>query len=104
METRETSKYFRESRKDEKQNLRRFIKIEEESNEIETKRVKIEQEPLSKPAWYPNNWQSLLKNIKCMRSDRTAVVDSQGCERTADPKETAPVKIYRFFGKEINLS
>jgi len=45
--------------------------------------------------WRPNNWELLYSNIKMMRADRTAIVDSQGCERTADPHATPKVIRYQ---------
>jgi len=45
--------------------------------------------------WRPNNWEMLYSNIKMMRADRTAIVDSQGCERTADPHATPQVIRYQ---------
>ena len=98
MENEEKSKYFTRSNKDHYKSLpirRKHIKIEEDSNQTEEKKMKIdlEQDPATlKPVWYPNNWQTLLENIKSMRSDKSAVVDSQGCERTADPEEIPSVK------------
>ena len=40
----------------------------------------------------PSNWELMLNNIKEMRKERNAVVDSQGCERTADDWESPEVK------------
>lgn len=95
MENRVKSKYFAGSNKDGYQTCRKHIKIEEESNETEEKKVKLEEDPKTlKFVWYPNNWQILLENIKSMRSDRSAVVDTQGCERTADTKETPSVMFF----------
>ena len=95
MENEAKSKYFTRSNKDENQSIpirRKHIKIEEDSNEAEEKKIKLEEDPATlKPVWYPNNWQTLLENIKIMRSDKSAVVDSQGCERTADPEEIPSV-------------
>lgn len=54
---------------------------DEERKEKDNKRV----------CWFPNNWKLQLENIKEMRKDRTAVVDSQGCERTADMNEKPEV-------------
>ena len=44
-------------------------------------------------SWEPENWKNLLKNIKIMRQEEDAPVDSQGCERTADPDEIPEVNI-----------
>ena len=96
MEQTVTSKYFTRSSSNANHLRRRFLKIEENTNQIYSKKIKVEQTTSAleqKPTWYPENWELLLKNIKDMRGDRTAVVDSQGCERTADPKETPRVRI-----------
>ena len=49
--------------------------------------------------WEPKNWKQLLDNIKEMRRDKTAVVDSQGCERTADVKEKPEVPVLQTILK-----
>ena len=113
-----TSQYFRNSSKVQTGNgvdnirklRRRHVEVKyEEPIEKKTKikKVKNKKEPFEenedkvsiieneeKTKWVPQNWQQLLNNIKEMRSDKTAVVDSQGCERTADPNETQEVCIY----------
>ena len=51
---------------------------------------KLKQELCDLPAvnetasWYPNNWEDLYLNIRKMREDRTAPVDSMGCDRCND--------------------
>ena len=45
--------------------------------------------PVSLPP--PPNWEEIFENIKKMRSGRTAVVDTMGCERTADLKQEPKV-------------
>ena len=101
MENEVKSKYFTRSNKEEYQFCRKHIKIEEESKEIEEKKIRLEEDATIKPLWQPENWQTVLENIKSMRSDKSAVVDAQGCERTADPKEIPSVKFYwcRFKSK-----
>ncbi|CAG0889399.1 unnamed protein product [Darwinula stevensoni] len=47
-----------------------------------------------KEKWEPENWQEVLDNIREMRKDRTAPVDTMGCEKCGD--ETAEPKVYRF--------
>ena len=54
--------------------------------------TRIKKEKLDE-SWEPENWKKLLKNIKIMRQEEDAPVDSQGCERTADPDETPEVNI-----------
>jgi len=45
--------------------------------------------------WYPDYWRLQLNNIQAMREDRSAVVDSQGCERTADKNETPEIQRFQ---------
>ena len=53
---------------------------------------KVKKEKLQEAdKWEPENWRELLQNIKSMRQDEDAPVDSQGCERTADETESAEV-------------
>ena len=63
------------------------------SGEVESTVIKQEYDISSEEHWQPDNWKILLDNIKEMRKGRTAVVDSQGCERTADPKEKPEVNL-----------
>ena len=56
-------------------------------------KVKKEKSEKNVSNWEPENWKELLQNIKAMRKDESAPVDSQGCERTADETETAEVKL-----------
>jgi len=44
-------------------------------------RVKIEYDKLKPPA----NWEEMYDNIVTMRADRTAPVDTMGCERSHEP-------------------
>jgi len=44
--------------------------------------------------WEPPNWETVYENILEMRSDRTAPVDTMGCERVHD--ENAPPAVRRF--------
>lgn len=107
--TESTSKYFSKSYKTRRQSNRTAkrkyqssepvkIRYEETKSEekINIKKIKNEQqshnnEDDGKACWFPKNWKELLENIKEMRKDRTAVVDSQGCERTADMNEPPEV-------------
>ena len=43
----------------------------------------------------PANWREVYANIVEMRADRSAPVDTMGCERTFD--KNAPPKVYRPF-------
>ena len=60
-----------------------------EVQDIEVKKEKSEEKVSN---WEPENWKELLQNIKAMRKDESAPVDSQGCERTADETETPEVR------------
>ena len=57
----------------------------------QTRKVKKEKPEDCETKWEPQNWKELLRNIKIMRQDENAPVDSQGCERTADETETPEV-------------
>lgn len=48
----------------------------------------------AKSVWSPPNWEQAYGNILEMRSDRTAPVDSMGCERSHD--EAASPAVRRF--------
>lgn len=52
------------------------------SKKVKRENVKVEP---------PENWVQMLENIKVMRSDKTAAVDTMGCERTADLKQEPQV-------------
>ena len=43
----------------------------------------------------PANWREVYANIVEMRADKSAPVDTMGCERTFD--KNAPPKVYRPF-------
>eukprot|EP00112_Aurelia_sp_Birch-Aquarium-sp1_P005925 Seg1666.17 transcript_id=Seg1666.17/GoldUCD/mRNA.D3Y31 product="Endonuclease III-like protein 1" protein_id=Seg1666.17/GoldUCD/D3Y31 len=60
-------------------------------NNTRIKKEKIDE------SWEPENWKKLLKNIKIMRQEEDAPVDSQGCERTADPDETPETIRYHIL-------
>lgn len=57
-----------------------------------TGKLKKEKSDGPDVAWKPQNWVEMLRNIKVMRQDENAPVDSQGCERTADDTETQEAK------------
>ena len=50
----------------------------------------------TKGVWEPANWREQLANIREMRRDRDAPVDSQGCERTADMKASPEVMFLKL--------
>jgi len=101
----EKSKYFvkRETRNSSKitarskpRSSKQKIQIKyEDTSIIEAKKVKVEIN--ESDTWYPDNWETVLKNIKEMRRERTAVVDLQGCERTADKNETVEVSCSTIY-------
>lgn len=47
--------------------------------------------------WTPKDWKQLLNNIREMRQDRSATVDHQGCERTADLSAPPAVQRYQIL-------
>lgn len=65
----------------------------EANDEKETMKTEVQLK------WEPKNWRQLLDNIKEMRRDKTAVVDLQGCERTADIKEKPEVPVLQTILK-----
>jgi len=65
-----------------------------EVQDIEVKKEKSEEKVSN---WEPENWKELLQNIKAMRKDESAPVDSQGCERTADETETPETIRYQVL-------
>lgn len=42
--------------------------------------------------WEPPNWQQVWENIVEMRKERSAPVDSMGCDRISDEKAPPQVK------------
>lgn len=47
------------------------------------------------PNWSPSNWEQVYENIREMRADKTAPVDSMGCERAHDAKASPAVQRYQ---------
>lgn len=45
--------------------------------------------------WQPENWKTILNNIRKMRSDEDAPVDHMGCEQCVDEKEPPEVSVPR---------
>ena len=68
--------------------------VKRKGKSIHTNKVKREKSEEDATKWEPENWRELLQNIKAMREDENAPVDSQGCERTADETETPEVMNY----------
>lgn len=74
---------------------RKHVKIEYETgdkskekgkkraSDDQTKRKKAKPNDVNSD-WIPERWKDQLNNIKTMRKDKDAPVDSMGCERTAD--------------------
>jgi hypothetical protein len=48
-------------------------------------------EDIHKSLWKPDNWETVLENIRLMRKNRDAPVDSMGAEKCAD--QDAPPKV-----------
>ncbi|XP_068631721.1 endonuclease III-like protein 1 isoform X1 [Battus philenor] len=65
-----------------------IIKIEYETEEKPL--IKMEPEGL----WEPPHWKEFLENLRAMRSNNDAPVDSMGCHMTMD--ENAPPKVIRY--------
>lgn len=45
--------------------------------------------------WMPQNWELMLENIRKMRSNETAPVDSMGCHKCSDPNADPKVARYQ---------
>jgi len=39
---------------------------------------------VKKPKWFPTDWRNTLRYIRMMRAEKTAPVDTMGCERTME--------------------
>ena len=48
-------------------------------------------EDIHKSLWKPDNWETVLENVRLMRRNRDAPVDSMGAEKCAD--QDAPPKV-----------
>ena len=51
----------------------------------------VKQE-INEGGWSPPNWEALYANIQKMRENRTAPVDSMGCERAHDKNASPAVQ------------
>lgn len=72
------------------------IKIEE--HEIKNENVKQSTDPKNvgdEKRWMPPNWETVLENIKEMRKQETAPVDTMGCHKCADPNASPIVSRYQ---------
>jgi hypothetical protein len=49
----------------------------------------------------PVNWREVYANIMEMRSDKTAAVDSMGCQNAQDAAEPEPVSTRKKFKIEL---
>ncbi|XP_017879405.1 endonuclease III-like protein 1 [Ceratina calcarata] len=45
--------------------------------------------------WMPQNWEVMLENIRKMRSNETAPVDSMGCHKCSDPNADPRISRYQ---------
>lgn len=60
------------------------------------KHIKPEFESQDEPtSWCPENWRQVYDNICEMRADRTAPVDSMGCERAHDKNASPAIQRYQ---------
>lgn len=77
------------------------VTIKKEPKKRKSGGVKVKSEPASEilpktkvksledykqSKWMPNNWEETLENMRTMRSDRAAPVDTMGCHKCADPE------------------
>lgn len=76
-------------------------KVEENNNEEEQSDTSTQPGTIntdsvtnSTESWEPKNWKEILENIRKMRVNEDAPVDSVGCERSYD--ENASPKLMRF--------
>jgi len=51
----------------------------------------------NEPDSFPDNWEQVYDNIRQMRSERTAPVDTMGCERSFDMSAAPPVQRYQIL-------
>lgn len=50
-----------------------------------------------KTKFTPNNWEVVLQNIREMRKQHPAPVDTMGCEKCADSQANAPTQRYQIL-------
>jgi hypothetical protein len=63
---------------------------EESSKERDSKAIETENK---KSKWEPNNWREVVNNIREMRRQRDAPVDTMGCDKCADESAPAAVNV-----------
>ena len=66
------------------------VNVDNSSSKAEA--TKSEMKKPKSDNWEPLDWQEVLANLKEMRKEQNAPVDSQGCERASDPNEKPQVK------------
>lgn len=71
-----------------------IIKTEAETNDKETGCAPESNAVEKQAKWEPNNWRKLLANIREMRKERNAPVDTMGCDKCYD--EHSDEKTKRF--------
>lgn len=64
------------------------VKIRKSSD----KNTKIKAGPSKQLKWAPKDWEKTLENLRIMRSDRAAPVDSMGCHKCTD--DNADEKVF----------
>ena len=87
-----------ESPKKNKRNKRQHITVAFEKTEDDVPKMKsnitedkVAVEVDKKPKWEPKNWYEVVENIREMRKDRDAPVDTMGCDKCMD--ETASPEV-----------
>lgn len=65
------------------------VKLKVENIKDET--VPIKGESVAEEKWMPKNWKQMIENIREMRKNRSAPVDTMGCHKCSD--ENASVKV-----------
>jgi len=77
-------------------------KIKIENDDAKLKSEAIDEEgadgtEIKKPKWEPKNWIQTLENIKKMRKDQTAPVDTMGCHKCHDDKADEKTQRYHIL-------
>lgn len=88
------NKIFKEQIKTEEK-LPNEIKIKREHIKVEDDNKNLENvETDKKLKWEPPHWEEVLKNLREMRKDQEAPVDSMGCHKCMDEEAPAVVSTY----------
>ncbi|CAH1794331.1 unnamed protein product [Owenia fusiformis] len=82
---------------------RSYLKIEYESREsvktivLDGEKKSEDSEKRENKVWQPQHWNQVLTNIREMRKERDAPVDTMGCDRIADQNASPPVFRYQVL-------